>query len=73
MVLSKDGLMIEINDVWSDFTIDSIYCTSINPSANRKKIMVIELVPIYSNLFGEVIKEFFLNHPIQNDLIIGLY
>jgi hypothetical protein len=73
LVISKDGWMIEINDVGSDFTIDSIYCTSINPSINRKKIMVIELVPIYSNLFGEVIKEFFLNHPIQSDLILGMY
>ncbi|MFN3412332.1 MAG: hypothetical protein ACK4YF_09260 [Exilispira sp.] len=73
IVLDIENWIIEINDVGNDFMIDYIYCTSKTPSRFRKKIMLIELIPINYNLFGEVIKEFFINNIIKNDLLINMY
>ena len=73
IVLDIENWIIEINDIGNDFTIDYIYCTSKTPSQYRKKIMLIELIPIYYNMFGETIKDFFLNNTIKNDLLISMY
>lgn len=73
IVLEIDNWTLEINDIGNDFTIDYIYCTSKTPSKNRKKIMLIELIPISYNMFGELIRNFFINNNIKNNLLLGLY
>lgn len=73
IVLEIENWIIEINDIGNDFMIDYIYCTSKTASKFRKKIMLIELIPIAYNMFGEVIKDFFINNTIKNDLIINMY
>lgn len=73
IVLDIEDWTLEINDVGNDFTIDYIYCTSKKPSKYRKKIMLIELIPISYNMFGEVIKNFFINNNIKNELLTNMY
>jgi hypothetical protein len=73
IVLDIENWTIEINDIGNDFTIDYIYCTSKTPSKYRKKIMLVELIPISYNIFGEVIKDYFLNNTIKNELLTSMY
>jgi len=73
LVLEIENWTIEINDIGNDFMIDYIYCTSKTPSRFRKKIMLLELIPISYNMFGEVIKEFFINNIIKNELLVKMY
>ncbi len=73
IVLEIENWNIEINDIGNDFMIDYIYCTSKTPSKFRKVFMILELIPISYNLFGDVIREFLINNTLKNDLLHNMY